>query len=192
MTEPDRRRFFRIDDNIGVAYRVLSDDEVKAQLDGSAANKDALASVADVNKTIHRLLDEVKVANGVLAELLTAMNSKIDCVINQLEMDSRVVEKIVHEMKQVNISACGLAFKVDQKIEAGQVLALDLLLKPDNLCLYVHGDVISTDATDDPQVFYMRVAFRGMTEADQELLIQQIVQRQGMQLREARQESQLS
>lgn len=186
MTEPDRRRFFRIDDNIGVAYRVLSDDEAKAQLDDSAASKDALASIADVNKTIHRLLDEVKLVNGALAELLKAMDDKLNCVINQLEMDSRVVEKIVHEMKQVNISACGLAFKVDEPIAAGQVLALDLLLKPDNLCLYVHGDVISTEATDEADVFYVRVAFRKLSDSDQELLIQQIVQRQGMQLREAR------
>lgn len=189
MTEPDRRRFFRIDDNIGVAYRLLSDDEVKAQLDGSAATKDALASIADVNKTIHRLLDEVKVANGALAELLSAMDNKINCVINQLEMDSRVVEKIVHEMKQVNISACGLAFKIDQCIADGQLLALDLMLKPDNLCLYVHGEVISAEATENPEEYYVRVTFRNMSDSDQELLIQHIVQRQGMQLREAREGS---
>lgn len=186
MTESDRRQFFRIDDNIGVAYRVLSEDEVKDQLEGSASGKDALSSIADVNKTIHRLLDEVKVAHGALAELLTAMDNKINCVINQLEMDSRVVEKIVHEMKHVNISASGLAFKVDEAIETGQVLALDLLLKPDNLHLYVHGDVISSEAEAESDTYYVRAAFRNMTDADQELLIQHIVQRQGMQLRKAR------
>lgn len=185
MTTADRRRFFRIDDRIGVAYRVLSDEEMRSQVERSASTLDPSTLIAGYDKTIHQLLGQLKIQQPAMGELLEAMDKKLNCVIDLLQMDSRVVEKIVHEMKQVNISACGLAFKVDEPLKAGRVLALDLLLQPENLHLYVHGEVIDAVELEDGR-HYVRLEFRAMGVSDQEILIQHIVRRQGAQLRNAR------
>ncbi|GAA5317039.1 MAG: hypothetical protein AseanaTS_22430 [Candidatus Pelagadaptatus aseana] len=188
MTDSDRRQFFRINDRIGVAYRVLSDEESRAEVEQSRRLMAPEALLADYNKTVHQLLGQLKVQQPVMAELLGALDDKINFVINQLELESSLVEKMAHEMKAVNISASGLAFNVSSEVASGKLVALELLLQPENLHLYIHGEVVDSTARDDQPGYYMRVKFTHVSPSDQELLIQHVVRRQGAQLRYARED----
>lgn len=186
MTDADRRQFFRINDRVGVAYRVLSDEESLSEIEHSRRLVAPERQLADYNKTIHQLLGQLKIKQPVMAELLTAMDNKINFVIDQLALESQLLEKMAHEMKSVNISASGLAFNVDEPVDTGKLVELELLLQPENLHLNLHGEVVDSLPREDEPGFYMRIKFTHVTPSDQELLIQHIVRRQGTQLRYAR------
>lgn len=186
MTDADRRRFFRINDTLRLSYRVLSDEETQSQLGGVIDPADVTTLLANYDKTIKSVLGQLKIEQPLVANLLAAMNGKINCVVDQLDIDSQLVEQIAHKIREVNISACGVAFNVDEPIDIGKVLLLDLLLQPDDVHIYVHGAVIMRGMNEPDGGCYIRVNFSNMSTSDQELLIQHIVRRQGVQLRKAK------
>lgn len=180
MTE--RRRFFRINDKVGVAYRVLTDEEAASRREQEPKPVDALSLLSRYETTIQQLLPAVE--PEPTRQLLAALNHKINCIIAQLELDSRLVREVAHRVHEVNISACGMAFVADEAIAVGKTLSLDLVLKPDGRHIVSYGQVLGCEAQD--QGFYVRLNFLGLSPGDQELLIQHIVRRQGSLLRESR------
>jgi c-di-GMP-binding flagellar brake protein YcgR len=186
MSDADRRRFFRINDTIRLSYRVLSDEEIQSQLGCVIDPSDAQTLLANYDKTIKSVLGQLKIEQPLVAEVLAAMNGKINRVIDQLDIDSQLVEQIAHKIREVNISACGVAFNVDEPIDIGKVLLLDLLLQPDDVHIFVHCAVIMRGLNEHDGSCYIRVNFSNMSTSDQELLIQHIVRRQGIQLRNAK------
>lgn len=178
----ERRRFFRINDRVGVAYRVLSDEEAASRREREPRPVDVLSLLSRYEHTIQTLLPELDAAP--LQQLLGALNDKINCVIAQLELDSRLVREVAHRVHEVNISACGMAFVAEEPIPAGKILSLDLILKPDGRHIASYGQVLGSEAQD--RGFYVRIEFLGLAPGDQELLIQHIVRRQGSLLRESR------
>lgn len=187
----ERRRFFRINDAIGVAYRQLSAEELEqgsVTVDrGVSSDPQRLLQAAD--KTIQTLLPLVRVKQPEVAELLEAMDQKLSFLVDQLEVESRLVERIAHRVHEVNISACGMALVVDEPLALGAVLALDLLLRPSEVHIHTRGEVVACQlaARDQAEAMqgthYVRMEFQGMGISDQELLIQHIVQRQSLLIR---------
>jgi len=187
----ERRRFFRINDAIGVAYRRLSPEELDQGVvtveRGVSSDPQVLLKTLD--KTIQTLLPLVGVKQPEMAQLLGAMDQKLNYLVGQLEVESRLVERIAHRVHEVNISACGMALVIDEPIALGSVLALDLLLRPSEVHIHTHGVVVACQLAERDQAeamqgtHYVRMEFRGMGVADQELLIQHIVQRQSLLIR---------
>jgi len=187
----ERRRFFRINDAIGVAYRQLSAEEMEqgAETVARRASSDPQALLQTADKTIQTLLPLIRVKQPEVAELLEAMDQKLSFLVDQLEVESRLVERIAHRVHEVNISACGMALVVDEPLVVGSVLALDLLLRPSEVHLHTHGVVVASQLAVRDQAeamqgtHYVRMEFQGMGVSDQELLIQHIVQRQSLLIR---------
>jgi len=187
----ERRRFFRINDAVGVAYRSLSPEELEQ--DGvtvaHSVSSDPQILLQAADKTIQTLLPLVGVKQPEIAQLLEAMDQKLSFLVDQLEVESRLVERIAHRVHEVNISACGMALVVDEPLALDSVLALDLLLKPSEVHIHTRGVVVACQlaARDQAEAMqgthYVRMEFRGMGLADQELLIQHIVQRQSLLIR---------
>lgn len=183
----DRRRYFRISESVGVAYRVIADDHIMSarEVPGDAVNIYGL--LVEHDEAIARLLEQLRPRDAVVAELASSLNKKINCIINQLEMESRMIEQIAHKIYEVNISACGLALKVDEPIGSGALVQLDLVLLPEKRRLLTSAKVVSCDSLPDGH--YVRMNFVDMPLRDQELLIQHIVKRQGELLRLAREQA---
>ncbi|AFU99140.1 PilZ domain-containing protein [Simiduia agarivorans] len=179
----ERRRFFRINDKVGVAYRVLTEEEANSRTERDAEPVDTLSLLSRYENTITQLLPGIQ--SESMRELFGALNNKINCIIAQLELDSRLVREIAHRVREVNISACGMAFIVDEQIPAGKILSLDLILRPEGRHIATYGQVLDCEAGD--KGFYLRINFMALSAMDQESLIQHIVKRQGSLLREQRQ-----
>lgn len=187
----ERRRFFRINDTIGVAYRSLLAEELNQDTaivaSQVSSNPQVLLEAAD--KTIQTLLPLVRVQQPEVAQLLEAMDQKLSYLVDQLEVESRLVERIAHRVHEVNISACGMALVVDEPLAPGLVLALDLVLRPADVHIHTRGVVVACKLAEKDQAeamqgtHYVRMEFRGMGLSDQELLIQHIVQRQSLLIR---------
>lgn len=178
----ERRRFFRINDRVGVAYRVLTEEEANNRQERDSEPMDTLSLLSHYENTIEQLLPQV--SSEVLAELLGTLNKKINCIVAQLELDSRLVRDIAHKVREVNISACGMAFVADEHVPAGKILSLDLLLRPEGSHIATYGRVLDCQTTDAGH--YVRINFIALSPYDQEVLIQHIVRKQGWLIREQR------
>lgn len=183
----DRRRYFRISEHLGVAYRVIADDHITDGRVAASEPTNIYQLLVEHDETIDVLLEKLRPRDPIVAELATSLNKKINCIINQLEMESRMIEQIAHKIYEVNISACGLAFRVDEAIAMGAHIQLDLVLLPENKRILANALVVGSDPVPDGH--YVRMNFIDMPLRDQELLIQHIVKRQGDLLRTAREQT---
>jgi c-di-GMP-binding flagellar brake protein YcgR len=183
----DRRRYFRISDNLGLAYRVITDDHITAAGEVRSAPVNIFELLVEHDEAIAQLLEQLRPRDPVVAGLAVSLNKKINCIVNQLEMESRMIEQIAHKICEVNISACGMGFRVDEVINRGERVQLDMVLLPENRRLLAQAMVIACEPLAEGH--YVRMDFIDMIERDQEFLIQHIVKRQGDLLREAREQA---
>jgi c-di-GMP-binding flagellar brake protein YcgR len=186
MMNRDRRRYFRINDTLGVAYRILTETELAEDSDSSERPVDARNIIAAYDTQIEHLLSQLRGKDPVVSELMDVFNQKFNCILDQLNLDSDLVQRIAHKVQEVNISACGMAFVVDEELASGTLLSLDLLLLPANLHVFTRGIVLDSTAVEAGEGYHVRLEFSGMESQDQEVLIQHIVQRQSHLIRALR------
>ncbi len=179
----ERRRFFRINDTMGVAYRVLTKEELAASNNKDSMPVNVFSLLANYDTVLNEQLSQIKVKQPELEAIFTSLNKKINCLINHLEMESRLVERLAHKIRDVNISACGMAFLAEGEFELGQDLSLDIVLQPAETHIFSLGKVVGCEKDKSGDGSYVRVDFYNMSNTDQENLIQHIVQRQSTQLR---------
>lgn len=179
----DRRRYFRISDNIGLAYQVITGDQTDlGRVRSEPVRMSAL--LAEHDTAIVRLLQELRSRDPLVGELAARLNEKINGIVNQLDRATQIVEQTAHKIVAVNISACGLGFHSDEPIAPHAQVQLDMVLLPDNKRLLTSARVIACEPQDNG--YYVRMDYVDLGAADQEYLIQHIVKRQGDLLREAR------
>ena len=180
----ERRRFFRIDDSLGVYFQTLGPEQAKAFAAEVRGGSDGVDYLSHFDNRIQTLLDASKIQSPVVAELVDLVNKKLNLVIQQLDIDAESLQRVAYSLRQVNISACGMAFFHEEPLDAEQFLELDLVLHPSELVIKLLAQVVSCDiAADEEPSYYIRLNFEMIKAADQELLIQHIVKRQSSQLK---------
>jgi hypothetical protein len=182
----ERRRYFRINDAIGVAYRKVDGQEAETLIKAAGDQNGGFDFVANFDNRIQTLLESCKIQSPLAAELLGLMNQKLNFVIQQMGIDAELINSFAYKMRQANISACGLAFANEEQLKVGQKLQLDIMLHPSEMRIACVAVVVGCDAlekTEDDLRYFLRLNFEGLSTTDQELMIQHVVQRQGVQLR---------
>lgn len=182
----ERRRYFRINDTLGVAYRVLTQEEIKSHDKDKKPAVNVFSLLANYDTALNEQLAQLQIKEPALEQVLSSLNKKINCLINHLEMESSLVERLAHKIREVNISACGIAFVAEGELNIGQDVSLDIALQPSEMHIFTCGKVVGCDAEPKGGGYYIRINFYDMSDQDQELLIQHIVQRQSTQLRTQR------
>lgn len=186
----ERRRYFRIDDTLGVCFRRLSPGEVANFAERAAQHGGNFDLASNFDNRIQTLLDACRIQSPVAAEILDLMNKKLNVVIRQLDVESELLQSIAYELKQVNVSACGMAFNCSEQFNRGDILQVDLLLKPADLHVVSMAEVVACESLEDggsgEAGFFLRLNFVELNPNDQELLIQHVVKRQSTLLKERR------
>lgn len=181
MTD-ERRRFFRINETVGIAWHVLDGSDGPMH----ANPIDLFTLVSGQDQKIEKLLLELADEQPKVAELVSIFNQKLERVISQLMMDSGLVTRIANKMKEANLSACGIAFMNEEAIALGADLRIELTLFPSQRRIVTDGRVVGCDHIENTR-YYWRIDFYGMSRVDQEDLIQHIVRSQSQQLKTTRQ-----
>ncbi len=174
----ERRRFFRIDESVGVSWQIIDNSE-KALLSNRI---DFLSLVAEQDQRIEHLLFEIQEENPKVAEIVRLFNQKLERVLSQIMVDNSLVTRIASRIKEANLSACGIGFSNDEPIPVGANLRLEITLYPTQKRITTDGRVVGCDQADT-EGYYWRIDFMGMSKADQEELIQHIVRSQSQQLK---------
>lgn len=189
----NRRRFFRIVDALGVSYQVIPQQQMDLQsADGDSEAKtpfvDTLSVMNNFNDVIQQSLEKIQVNDPETATAIEQLNKKVDALMMMLELDNLITQHACHRVEEASISASGVAFPVEELLEPNTSLALDLLLRPSAKHVNAIGRVISCDHLAEDSQYYLRVEFTEMEDKDKEVLIQHIVQRQGVLLRALKEE----
>lgn len=180
MTE--KRRYFRINETMGLTYEFIERGPVQKKKDVLPIA--VLDIVSKQDKKIEGLLRELAEEQPKVAELVQVLNQKLERIVSQLVLDSGLVGRIANRVKEVNISACGIGFPNEVAAAPGEKLRVELELFPDNYLINAKGVIVGCDRVSDG--YFWRVDFYDMSSAAQEALIQHIVRRQSTQLKSAR------
>ncbi len=187
--EDDRRRFFRITDAIGVAYEVIDEAETKA-----SPNDPEVKTELNIQALLNQHSEEINsiiLALGneqpLVAKAVAALNKKIDTLLQFSELDSLASHQHFQSVEEASISACGIAFPINESLDVGKKLNLTLYLKPSEENIHAVGQVIDCKHLIDND-HYLRVEFTDMSDSYRESLIQHIVQRQGALLKSLREQ----
>ena len=190
MSEQDRRRYFRINDWVGLSYCALGAQDLELYGDADNIQISSTQILGIIQKELSGALNLLWQSNPQAANVIGLMNKKLDFVISEMELDYLQGGVLQHEPTRVNISACGMAFECDEQFDAGQMLELNLLLKPANSKLKLQGCVTACGRAEagSKKPYVLRIDFVGTDTAVREELIQHIVRRQSIQLSEQRQQ----
>ena len=192
-SEPDRRRFFRIEDSISLSYHPVPPEDLERRLERLEAemedNFTAASSLASISQRMAGVLHKIAVESPETAQYLQALDQKIDLLGRALLSNDPNLEE--QQAQPVNLSASGMAFHSNQPEKTGTVLELRLILLPSLMGLLIYGEVVGCEKLDTSEEGFshsIRVDFSHMRESDRDVLIRHVIQRQTKMLRQRREE----
>lgn len=183
----ERRRFFRLDDEVTLDFRPLSAEEFEQWQNGQQLQHSELLQL---EQELGLLLHQLRASHPQLGQVLELFNRKINLLHNTQDHsgDTPELRSGSNEARmQVNLSACGIAFYTDEPLQAERFMLLNMQLKPSNASLSLAGDIVAVEEVNHARGRYqVRVNFDGLKETEQEMLIQHLFQLQSRTLRQQR------
>jgi len=187
QTESERRRFFRIDDEVGLEYDLISEDEYKnapqelEQIKQSAFSLSA--EFATLNNEYNPTLNGIRNTHPEIAQYLELLNNKIDAI------SAHFLEEEIDDLEEntcmVNLSASGIAFKCEQNLSDNQPLKLRIILLPEKVGVFIYGRVQEKlRSAEQKKQGIVCVDFEHIRYDDQELMIKHNLNKQMQLLRQ--------
>ena len=184
-TEPapaaERRRFFRIDDEVALALLPVGAADEDARIDDFWQNQHAYSIRNNYNFQIEQHIadfNRIEKRMPELARYLRVLERQIDRITEKLAVGD---DDALLDRKRVNISAQGLLYRVDDPPSAGALAELTLKLLPSGLRLVIMARVVQVEAEDDDEsdgAYRVALDFEHLHEADREILVKHIHGRQ--------------
>jgi len=182
MADAERRRYFRIDETVGLAYR-LAEDNSHGEHAQPAEHIHMTTNqiLKTIDNELHGFVNTIWREDPVLAKALGLISKKMDIIASELEFALNPMGPTTMEDEEmvVNLSGCGIAFNCDQQFERNALLELFITLNPSTTAIALAGTVINCrNMAQDTGVFRIQVDFTEIESDEQERLIQHVVQRQ--------------
>jgi len=147
----DQRSFFRIDVMMPCSFRILSEQEAKEkQLPSSPDSKYIedyfMQNLTQLDQQINDVISQIGQKSSLLATALTAMNSKINFVMQTID-DAQLTRAI--PQKLVNLSGGGIAIDIEEDVSITD--KVDLLIKPlpNESPIFVRCDIVKIIPLND-------------------------------------------
>lgn len=186
MTD-ERRRFFRIDDTVGLKAERIDPKEVDEKIERFRSNTHQYALLNDFNYQLEQRRADLRTISERMPELgryLKVLQQQIDRLTEQLLPED---QQFVDRDQAVNISAQGIAFYSSESAEPGDIIELHLKLHPSQHRIMVLARVIHCEPDrKQPGQYRIALDFEHIREADRELLVKHVHGRQLQALGAAR------
>ena len=175
----ERRRFFRIDDTVGLKAERIDPKQVEEKIEHFRQNRHEYSMLNDFNFQLDQHQADLRKISERMPELgryLKVLQQQIDYLTEKLLPDD---ERFVDREQPVNISAQGIAFYSSESADPGDIIELHLKLHPSQHRIMVLARVIQCER-DRKQEGQYRIAldFEHIREADRELLVKHVHGRQ--------------
>ncbi|MBC8210178.1 MAG: PilZ domain-containing protein [Gammaproteobacteria bacterium] len=172
----ERRRFFRIDDIVGVNSEVVEKHQLDKRLESFWNDQHKFSIRNEFNYKLEQHQADLNHIKGKMPELgryLSVLQEQIDLLTERmLETD----KSIPSEEKPVNLSAQGISFFADERVAIGDIIELNLKLLPGQQEIVTFAKVIncSPARSSEQKKFKISLDFEHIHEADRELLVKHV------------------
>lgn len=191
MKAKERRRYFRVDDEVILAWRILSPEEIEKRLQhfmqGEIEAPDATRLYLKLESDITLLLNQLKGKEPEIAHIIQLLNRKLNLFARGAPVGTTQQSILDEQTQSVNISACGIAFMSEEKLIAGSDIQIEMVLLPEKSYILSYGTVIGCEKNDSKhseRPYRVNVDFVAMRETDVDKLIQHIMQREMQMLKQ--------
>ncbi len=200
MTEAsgaERRRHFRVQDQILLDYDVVSDAEMRGALRHIAlvdsAELCATTTLRRLETELQEALEVVQKQDKDLARCLDLLNNKINTLIGlvpaAIEIDPALANR---EVRDCSLSASGIAFASREELQRGVNLCLRMVVLPNYHHVIAYGEIVRVTVVDDPTdgfTHIISVHFEHILDRYREILARRALQREIEDLRIKRRDS---
>lgn len=192
-TAAERRRFFRIDDEIALFYRIIASDELpdKQGLTEGISDTFALsAGLHSLTQESRAVLRKLERDQPDVSHYLKILDRKIELVAQTLLMSQ--TDALQQPTTNVNLSAAGVAFEADQRLDTNECVELKMILPPAMVALVVYGTVVYCEENRSNEAvarYRVGVDFLNLQDRDREILIRHVVKKQMQQIRDRNESS---
>lgn len=185
----DRRNFYRVNDNIALAFEILPADFSQENA-GDAAAEDTTLST--------RILHDLQVIDNETQTILQNLPDRdVKACLSGIHQKIDLIARYVASMKPerlrrfetVNISGGGIQFPVDRGIEINRTLKLELLLYPSCATILTYATVVNCVKNEDNSRYLVSAQYLNLQEKDRDTLIKHVLQAQASQIREEKMEN---
>ncbi len=184
----ERRRFFRIDDEVNLVYKKIDEKiatEPSYTTDHILGNCSLSAAIEMVSQESKLLLNRLERSQPEVADYLHLLDNKIDLLVQAIMMQSSQFTE--QTTRNANLSAAGLAFESEEALIPGEYLQIKMTLLSCMAVIVTYGKVVyckQNPANDSQFPYVAGVDYINMKDQDRELLIKHIVKRQLQQIRD--------
>ncbi|MBI2786405.1 MAG: PilZ domain-containing protein [Legionella longbeachae] len=172
----ERRQHFRIEDHIYFNYQIMesgeicSDRAITDQLLGKNGQRylEAAHYFQEIDYELTELTQVIALKDPAIAHYLNLLNTKIDFLSRQMLMTSSL------ELRKVNISLGGMAFKTTELIKENSHLKMVIHTKPKMIPIIIYATVVYSQYIND-HTYRTAVTFNSLTNEQEQLLSQHIL-----------------
>ena len=190
----ERREYFRIEDEIALDYRVISQaeaDQLLQRIRSRLVDRfTAASSFAATTRQMAHVIHKVQTESPELARCLQAIDNKLN-MIAQLFV-SEEMELNEQPTREVSLSAGGVAFRAQHELKVGSTLELRMVLFPSLVGILTISRVVHCERMNDGNTQFpwqVAVEYDYLRETDRELLVRHIMAKETEQLRARRSEN---
>ncbi|MCC5792346.1 MAG: PilZ domain-containing protein [Legionellaceae bacterium] len=176
MTVQERRQHFRINDQLYFDYRIIeegrfiSEQALAEELLGENNQKYLETSeyFQNIDRELMQLTGNIALRDPETAHYLNLMNAKIDYLSRHLLVENKL------EIRSVNLSLGGLAFKSNRKLSPKTRLKVIIYTKPKMIPLLLNAFTVSCVPIPNHR-FRISLQFEGLDVEQEQLLAQHIM-----------------
>ncbi len=170
----DQRSFYRIDVMMPCSYRILSQQEAEETAlpmaaDAKYIEEYFMENLAQLDQQINEVIAQINQKSSLLATALTAMNSKINFVLQTID-EKQLIRAIPQRL--VNLSGGGIAIDIEEAVQISD--KIDLLIKPlvNESPILVRCDIVKIKPlNDNSEGSTVALAYQTLTEDDRRKLV---------------------
>ncbi len=171
----ERRRYYRIEDRVGVKCELVDPAQVAERLDRFWNDRHQFSIRNDFNFKIEQHQADLKKIKGSMPELgryLDMLQEQIDLLTDKLLQDD---DDFADSERRVNLSAQGISFYQDEAVDNSSIVELHLKLLPSRQQIVSFARVIQCEELDHELGKYrLSLDFENIHEADQEILVKHV------------------
>lgn len=192
-TEEERREYFRIEDQVLLEHRPISEAELEPLrlrlADRIPDRFTVAANFATNSRTMNRILHGFSTRSPELARYLRMMDQKLNQLARLFVMEEMGLT--VESALRVNLSAGGMVSPARSEIAPGTLLELRFALLPEMIGVLAAARVVYCEraATGHPDhPWQVAVEYECIRETDRDLLCAHIMSRETELLRQQREQ----
>ncbi|MCW8930511.1 MAG: PilZ domain-containing protein [Gammaproteobacteria bacterium] len=184
----ERRQYYRIDDSAIFSYRVLNKELTKDKDNNVEKVSTAFEMIelfGQMNQQMSVALGRISDTSADVATYLKGLDNKIELLAQMYLFKDNHTD--LEPRRQINLGAGGLAFGSDEKLKQGTLIAMDMILSTDLLCMHLTGRVIQiSNELKGDFPYRISVGFVDISDAEVDQIIKHIMRLQSEQLRAKR------